>query len=524
MPESRVRGTSLLGNRGKTVNNQAIFCGVQSVTDSAQAAFQTGGVRVATASFDRFVGITAAFVKRDRSDDFQNSAVRVLLPVLCDVVHGAEEANSRAVVADNRYPVVTAVFHEGFGELFIFFRRDCFKLALCDFNISIFADLFAGPAFDVADVQGAGRQGVIIGESNGGGVQRFATLVHAMKIYDYNVRKNLCGDRAREARARNRITQADLAVRLQVAEVIMERDSVSRIEIGTRFVTDYKLSVLSDVLGVCVKTVYNELERGKCVRQTSEYEFVERYCADVAERKYQENLREKGPEIKLGKDFAFVEYIENQIINKKRSPGAALAQIEVDGKEFDTHICETTLYNWIYRGDVFLNVTEEHLPYKGNHRKPEDRDRQKRARSAKGEPIEQRPQEVADRETFGTWEMDSIVGHKESKTALVVLTERLTRYLLIMRVPDYTMAGVVQVLDRIEHRMGAGFRTIFDSITVVSGCEFQYCEGMERAKRARKLRTKIYYCHPYSAYERGSNKNMNRIIRRFFPKGRILMK
>jgi len=74
-----------------------------------------------------------------------------------------------------------------------------------------------------------------------------------MKIYDYKGRKNLCGDRVREARARLNITQADLAARLQVAGVIMERDSVSRIEIGTRFVTDYELLVLSDVLGVSVE-------------------------------------------------------------------------------------------------------------------------------------------------------------------------------------------------------------------------------------------------------------------------------
>ena len=59
------------------------------------------------------------------------------------------------------------------------------------------------------------------------------------------------------------------------------------------------------------KTIYNEIARGMCVQQTSEYKFVERYCADVAERKYQEHLRAKGPDIKLGKDFAFVEYILN---------------------------------------------------------------------------------------------------------------------------------------------------------------------------------------------------------------------
>lgn len=74
-----------------------------------------------------------------------------------------------------------------------------------------------------------------------------------MKIYDYKGRKNLCGDRVREARASLNITQADLAARLQVAGVIMERDSVSRIEIGTRFVTDYELVVLSNALGVSLE-------------------------------------------------------------------------------------------------------------------------------------------------------------------------------------------------------------------------------------------------------------------------------
>ena len=74
-----------------------------------------------------------------------------------------------------------------------------------------------------------------------------------MKIYDYKGRKNLCGDRVKEARARRKITQEDLAARLQIEGVTMERESVSRIEIGTRFVTDYELVVLSRVLGVSME-------------------------------------------------------------------------------------------------------------------------------------------------------------------------------------------------------------------------------------------------------------------------------
>lgn len=73
-----------------------------------------------------------------------------------------------------------------------------------------------------------------------------------MKIYDYNGKKNICGDRVHEARTRMRLTQSDLAARLQVNGIIIERDSVSRIEIGTRFVADYELFELSNILGVSV--------------------------------------------------------------------------------------------------------------------------------------------------------------------------------------------------------------------------------------------------------------------------------
>ena len=71
-----------------------------------------------------------------------------------------------------------------------------------------------------------------------------------MKIYDYNGRKNICGDRIREARIKQRMTQADLAARIQVEGVIMERDSISRVEIGTRFIPDYEIPVFARVLGV----------------------------------------------------------------------------------------------------------------------------------------------------------------------------------------------------------------------------------------------------------------------------------
>ncbi len=71
-----------------------------------------------------------------------------------------------------------------------------------------------------------------------------------MKIYDFNGKKNVCGDRVHEARCRLKLTQSDLAARLQIEGIIIERDSISRIEIGTRFVADYELKALSKILEV----------------------------------------------------------------------------------------------------------------------------------------------------------------------------------------------------------------------------------------------------------------------------------
>lgn len=71
-----------------------------------------------------------------------------------------------------------------------------------------------------------------------------------MKIYDYNGKKNISGERIREARLKLRLSQSDLAARVQVEGVIMERDSISRVEIGTRFVPDYEIPVFARVLGV----------------------------------------------------------------------------------------------------------------------------------------------------------------------------------------------------------------------------------------------------------------------------------
>jgi len=71
-----------------------------------------------------------------------------------------------------------------------------------------------------------------------------------MKIYDFNGSKNICGERVKEARKKLKLSQESLAAKLQIEGVNIERDSVSRIEIGTRFVADYEIVALCKILNV----------------------------------------------------------------------------------------------------------------------------------------------------------------------------------------------------------------------------------------------------------------------------------
>lgn len=73
-----------------------------------------------------------------------------------------------------------------------------------------------------------------------------------MKAYDFHGKRNISGDRIREARLRARLSQSDLCQKLQLAGVTIERDSVSRIENGGRFVADFEVVTIAEVLDVSV--------------------------------------------------------------------------------------------------------------------------------------------------------------------------------------------------------------------------------------------------------------------------------
>lgn len=278
----------------------------------------------------------------------------------------------------------------------------------------------------------------------------------------------------------------------------------------------HKPKEIAEILHFHVSTIYRELNRGQFEALNTDLTTEMRYSPDIAQEYMNGVLSEKGADLKIGHEQAFANRIEEIIINEGYSPAAALAKVKTEG--FDFTICVTTLYSYIDKG-IFLNLTMKDLPEKSKGKKKHKRKTTQR-RATKGESIENRPDEIDMREEFGHWEMDTVIGARGvSKKSLLVLTERKTRKEIIFLLKEHTAAAIVKALDRLERKLGKKFREIFKSITVDNGSEFADWEGMERSKRSKKKRTKIYYCHPYSSWERGSNENQNKLVRRHIPKG-----
>ena len=271
---------------------------------------------------------------------------------------------------------------------------------------------------------------------------------------------------------------------------------------------------IAEYIGVNLSTVYREIKRGAYTHRNTDWTEEIRYSADKAEIKYRKMLREKGSQIKLGKDYEYAEYIERKIIEEKQSPKAVLGHIRKNNIQFNTTISVNTLYSYIRKG-YFARLEMKHLP-RGIPKKRKEHVRANK-KAPKGTSIEKRPLEILERQTFGHWEMDCVCG--PTRQSLLVLTERLTRKEIIIPIQTQSAQEVVKALNRIEYKFGRKFKSIFKTITVDNGTEFSNCQGIEKSIYGKGNRTKVYYCHPYSSWERGTNERINREIRRLIPKG-----
>ena len=287
--------------------------------------------------------------------------------------------------------------------------------------------------------------------------------------------------------------------------------------------TLYKMGLTSvciaeQIGGRSERTIRREVAKGIVELLNSDLTTRLEYSAEVGQLEHDKQSTAKGPALKIGKDHKLVKYLETAIGKNGESPYAAIQNITNKGLKFKTSICYKTVYNYL-DNNLFLNISNKDLPVKKNGKKRNYKKIRQAYNNTKGTSISERPEAVASREEIGHWEMDTVVGKRGTKTVLMVLSERVTRKELIFKISSKSQVAVVNELDKLERKMGMLFSKTFKTITCDNGCENLDFDGIENSIRNKGKRTKVYYAHPFSSWERGTNENINKMIRRFIPKG-----
>lgn len=292
-----------------------------------------------------------------------------------------------------------------------------------------------------------------------------------------------------------------------------------RLQLEALYNNGSSVKEIASYLGFHISTIYRELKRGFYTHTNSDLTECTKYSTDLAQLKHDRLNENRGSQLKIGHDHKYAQFLENMIAEKGYSPEAALYASKTCGETFDTTICVQTLYNYIDK-DLFLAVSNKNLPVKGQRTREVKKVHPVQKRRSAGRSIDQRPDEINSREEFGHWEMDTVKGKKNvSKSCLLVLSERKTRKELVYKLPDQGASSVVDRIDWLEEKLGSTFSELFKTITMDNGVEFSDVSGLETSKIFDGKRTDLYYCHAYSSWERGTNENINKMVRRKVPKG-----
>ena len=175
-------------------------------------------------------------------------------------------------------------------------------------------------------------------------------------------------------------------------------------------------------------------------------------------------------------------------------------------------VSHETIYQAIYvqaRGKLRADLSEK-LSLKRKKRVSNTNDRRKNSPYKDAFKISERPAEVADRAVPGHWEGDLIIGC--DGTAIGTLVERLTRFTILLHLPENHTADTVAAA--MIQEMGKLPEHLRRSVTWDRGTELA-----EYAKIQTDLKTTLYFCDPHSPWQRGTNANTNRLLRFWFEKG-----
>lgn len=258
----------------------------------------------------------------------------------------------------------------------------------------------------------------------------------------------------------------------------------------------YSYRKIAELIGRNVSTVSRELRRN-C---THMYD-IPTYYPHTAQRK--SNLRRSYCHRGMYWNQEVLDYIDEKLQETWSPEQIANTPCDMKMPSFKT------IYRWI--DERYLRSTLKNLRRKGKTRKRLGNG----GRFTTGKSIRKRDKSVYKRQEFGHWEADTVVsGQGKSKVCFATLAERKTRYYIAIKIPDRTGKSMADAMIKTLSEFPKG---AVKSITCDRGSEFAEWRRIEK-----ELDCNMYFADPYCAWQKGTNENLNGLLREFYPKGRNL--
>lgn len=247
-------------------------------------------------------------------------------------------------------------------------------------------------------------------------------------------------------------------------------------------------------LGIHRSSIYREIQRNSQKRGIYSAFYAQMYCDERKERLKRKRFFDRVKE----------DIIKGYIEKEQWSPEQIVGYCTKNGVDMVSH---ERIYQYIRQDKERGGSLFKHLRHRLKHRK--------RPVGGKHIPIrdrvsiDDRPGVINNKERFGDWEIDTIIG-KEGKGAIVTIVERTTSFLMMRKLPWGKNAE--SLADHVIDMLGP-YKNIVHSITSDNGTEFA-----EHMKISKGLETSFFFAHPYSSWERGLNEYTNKLIRQYIPK------
>lgn len=282
--------------------------------------------------------------------------------------------------------------------------------------------------------------------------------------------------------------------------------------IEIRLLDGYTPYKIAKELNRPINTIQNEIRRGT-TSQIKQGKKIQMYLADTGEAVYKKHRLNSHRSMKRLECSEFIHHTVTMMRQNSWSPDACVGEALASGRFKRSEIvCTKTLYNYIDLG--LLAVKNTDLPQK--LRRNTKSSRIKTYKKTFGSSIKDRPEKINAREEFGHWEIDTVLGEKtKDDSVLLTIVERTTRNAIVRLIPSKTADAIMNELRNIRSFFGEHFSQVFKSITSDNGSEFSDLATLEV-----ETDTRIYFTHPYSSFEKGTNERHNGLIRRFIPKGK----